>query len=162
MNIIKINNFPYKSVLVVCSVSTARSPMTVGYLRNIFKANQLHIEVKSGGIASNARDGMLISLDAKLAMKEDGIELPDESLSIDLKKHPEYIDKADLILTLTKKHKKEISKFLKSNNKTLLTLKEFAHETGDIEDPSMKGIEGFRLTRDDIKHCIMKGLKNYE
>ena len=136
--------------------------MTVGYLRDIFKKCQLDIEVYSGGIASNARDGMLISLDAKLAMKEIGVNLPEDSLSIDLKKHPEYIYKADLILTLTKKHKKDVTKFLKSNNKTILTLKEFANETGDIEDPSMKGIEGFRLARDEIKYCLIKGLKKFE
>lgn len=136
--------------------------MTVGYLKQILKANNLEVEVNSGGISSNARDGMLISLDAKLAMKEEGIDLPDESLSIDLKKHPEYIQKADLILTLTENHKNEIAKFVNLNNKVILTLKEFANECGDIEDPSMKGIEGFRLTRDEIKNCIIKGLKKYE
>ena len=154
--------FPYKSVLVVCSVNTARSPMTVGYLKYFFKANHLDVEVYSGGISSHARDGMLISLDARLAMKEEGIKLSDESLSIDLKKHLEYIERADLILTLTKKHKKEIYKFINSNNKVILTLKEFANEKGDIEDPSMKGIEGFRLAREEIKNCLIKGLKKFE
>jgi protein-tyrosine-phosphatase len=135
--------------------------MTEGYLKEIFKRNQLNIEVNSGGIASNARDGMIISLDAKLAMKEEGIILPEESLSVDLKKHPEYIENADLILTLTKKHKQEMSKFLSINNKTIMTLKEFADEGGDILDPSMKGLEGFRQVRDEIKNCIIKGLNRF-
>ena len=146
----------------MCSVNTARSPMTEGYFKYLFRTNNLDVEVNSGGISSNARDGMLISLDAKLAMKEEGIKLSDESLSIDLKKHPEYIEKADLILTLTKNHKKEISQYVSSNNKVVLTLKEFANECGDIEDPSMKGIEGFRLAREEIKNCVIKGLKKYE
>ena len=69
---------------------------------------------------------------------------------------------ADLILTLTNKHKKEIYDHLKLDNKRIFTLREFAGEMGDIEDPSMKGIEGFRKARDEIINCIDKGLKRFE
>ena len=153
--------FPYKNILIACSVNTARSPMVEGYLKDIFSRKGLNIRVSSGGIASNARDGMLISLDACLAMKEDGIILQENSLSIDLKKHQKYIERADLILTLTEQHKKDMMKYLNSNNKEILTLQEFAGECGDIEDPSMKGLEGFRKIRDEIKSCLVKGLENY-
>jgi protein-tyrosine-phosphatase len=158
---LKIRSFPYKSVLIACSVNTARSPMTEGYLKHFFKINDLDVNVYSGGISSNARDGMLISLDAKLAMQEEGIILSDESLSIDLKKQTELIKKADLILTLTKQHKEEILQFVSENGTDIFTLKEFAGDFGDIEDPSMKGIEGFRKARDEIKKCLIKGLKKY-
>ena len=158
---LKIGSFPYKSVLVACSVNTARSPMTEGYLKYFFKINNLDENVYSGGISSNARDGMLISLDAKLAMQEEGIYLPNESLSLDLKKHSELIKKADLILTLTNKHKEEILEFVSENGTDIFTLKEFAGDCGDIEDPSMKGLDGFRKALDQIKKCIIKGLKKY-
>ena len=151
--------FPYTKILVACSVNTARSPMTQGFLKDFFTRNNMNIEVYSGGISSNARDGMLISLDAKLVMKEIGIDLPKDSLSIDLKKRPELIEKADLILTLTENHKKEIIEFINLNNKEIYTLREFAGENGDIEDPSMKGVEGFRKARDEIKRCLDKGLR---
>ena len=159
---LRIGNFPYKSVLIVCSVNTARSPMTEGFLKHIFKQNGLIVNVSSGGISSNARDGMLISMDAKLAMQEEGIQLSNESLSVDLKKHSGRINKADLILTLTNKHKEEISKFLSENGVDVFTLKEFAGDYGDIEDPSMKGLEGFRIARDQIKECLIKGLLKYQ
>jgi protein-tyrosine-phosphatase len=155
-------NFPYTSILVVCSVNTARSPMTVGFLKDYFKHNKMNVEVYSGGIASNARDGMLISLDAKLIMKEVGINLPDDSVSIDLKKKTDLINKADLVLTLTEKHKEDILKYINSGNIQVFTLREFAGETGDIEDPSMKGFEGFRKARNEIKYCIDKGFKRFE
>ncbi|MHA1193290.1 MAG: arsenate reductase/protein-tyrosine-phosphatase family protein [Promethearchaeota archaeon] len=132
----KIESFPYKSVLIACSVNTARSPMTEGYLKYFFKINDLDVDVYSGGISSNARDGMLISLDAKLAMEEEGIILSEESLSIDLKKHSEFIKKSDLILTLTNKHKEEILAYVSENGTDIYTLKEFAGDLGDIEDPS--------------------------
>ncbi|TFG18075.1 MAG: hypothetical protein EU531_01245 [Promethearchaeota archaeon] len=153
--------FPYKKILVVCSVNTARSPMTVGYLKDKFLRNKKDVKIYSGGISSNARDGMLISMDAKLAMKEVGIELPKDSLSINLKKHPHLIEEADLILTLTQKHKEELNNYIGKDHKPIFSLKEFAGEYGDIEDPSMKGIEGFRKARDEIHRVLTKAMENY-
>ncbi|MFX1320068.1 MAG: low molecular weight protein arginine phosphatase [Promethearchaeota archaeon] len=153
--------FPYKSILVVCSVNTARSRMAEGFLKNFFSKHDLDVEVKSGGISSHAREGMLISMDAKLVMKEIGIKLSDNSISIDLKKHPELIINADLIFTLTEKHKKELMEFIDTGNKEILTLKEFSGLNGDIEDPSMKEIEGFRIARDEIIDSLLKGLNKY-
>ncbi|MHA1804719.1 MAG: arsenate reductase/protein-tyrosine-phosphatase family protein [Promethearchaeota archaeon] len=156
-----MNKFPYKNIVIACSVNTARSRMVEGYLKDFFSSKGMDVKICSGGIASNARDGMLISLDARLAMKEDNIHLREDALSIDLKKHPNYLEQADLIITLTETHKKEVLKCLKSNDKVILTLREFAGETGNIEDPSMKGLEGFRIARDEIKRCVMKGLQRY-
>jgi len=152
--------FPYKSVLLVCSVNTARSRIAEGYLRDLFSKNKLDVEVISGGISSHARDGMLISMDAKLVMEEIGIKLSDTALSIDLKKYPEIIEKADLILTLTEKHKKEIQEFIGKDHKVIYTIKEFGGKSGDIEDPSMKE-EIFEKVRDEIIECLMEGLKKY-
>lgn len=153
--------FPYNSILFVCSVNTARSRMAEGFLKEFFFKNKLDIKVKSGGISSNARDGMTISMDAKLAMKEVGIELPENALSIDLKRHPEFLENVDLILTLTNKHKEEIYDLFKVNSWDILTIKEFAGEDGSIEDPSMKELEGFRVARDEIIESLMKGLNKY-
>ena len=159
-----VTNFPYKSILVVCSVNTARSPIAEGYLSYFFNQLSLDIKINSCGIASNARDGMLISLDAKLVMKEEGINLPEDSKSIDLKKHQKLVENADLILTLTQNHKKELydlNGLLEKYDGDIFTLKEFSGEYGDIEDPSMKGIEGFRKARDEIRECILKGLRKW-
>ena len=160
----KYSNFPYKNILIACSVNTARSPMAEGFLRDYFSKNDMEIGVFSGGIASHARDGMLISMDAKLAMEELDIKLSDSYVSIDLKKpeHQKHVEKADLILTLTEKHKEEISNFLETDSKTILTIKEFAGESGDIKDPSMKGLEGFRIARDEIVQNLRKGLNKYK
>lgn len=154
------SKFPYKSILIVCSVNTARSPMAEGFLKDFFSKNNLDIEVNSGGISSHARDGMLISMDSKLAMKEIGIILSDTSMSVDLKKHTYLIEKADLILTLTDKHRKEINNFFKTNNKKIYTIKEFGGRKGDIEDPSMKE-ELFSMVRDEIIDNLTEGLKKY-
>jgi len=156
-----VKKFPYKSILVVCSVNTARSRMAEGFLKDFFSRHNLNVVVKSGGISSHARDGMLISMDAKLVMEEIGIKLPDNSASIDLKKHSEFIIDVDLILTLTEKHKTELIKFINVNHKEIFTLKEFAGSSGDIKDPSMKEIEGFRIARDEILDSLLKGLNRF-
>ncbi|MFX0142772.1 MAG: low molecular weight protein arginine phosphatase, partial [Candidatus Hodarchaeota archaeon] len=131
-------------------MNTARSRMAEGFLKDFFSKINFDVKVFSGGIASNARDGMLISMDAKLAMEEVGIRLPESALSRDLKRYPKLIEGADLILTLTNKHKEEIYHFFNVDGKELLTIKEFAGESGDIEDPSMKELEGFRKARNEI------------
>ncbi|MFX1552041.1 MAG: hypothetical protein ACFFB9_16960 [Promethearchaeota archaeon] len=154
--------FPYRNVLIVCSVNTARSRMAEGFLKDFFSKINFDVKVFSGGIASNARDGMLISMDAKLAMEELGIKLPESALSRDLKRYPKLVEDADLILTLTNKHKEEIYNFFNVDGKELLTIKEFAGDSGDIEDPSMKELEGFRKARNEIIYFLMKGLNNYE
>lgn len=154
--------FPYKSILVACSVNTARSRMAEGYLK-YYLSNEINI--KSCGVASNARDGMLISLDAKLVMKEENIILSNDSKSKDLKKHMDLLENAELVLTLTNDHKKIVQSLIDSHKLKgieLKTLKEFAGRKGDIEDPSMKGIEGFRKARNEIKSCIIDGLKKFE
>ncbi|MFX0042167.1 MAG: hypothetical protein ACFE8L_04585 [Candidatus Hodarchaeota archaeon] len=153
--------FPYKSILIVCSVNTARSRMAEGFLKDFFSRHNLNVEVKSGGISSHARDGMLISMDAKLVMEEIGIILPDTAASVDLKKHPELFNRVDLILTLTEKHKAELMKTINDDHKEIFTIKEFAGSSGDIEDPSMKEIEGFRIARDEILDSLLKGLNKY-
>jgi protein-tyrosine-phosphatase len=135
--------------------------MAEGFLKNFFSKIKLNIEVSSGGVSSHARDGMLISMDAKLAMNEVGIKLSDTYLSSDLKKRPELIEKADLILTLTEKHKEEIFAFFDKDNKDIFTIKEFAGKVGDIKDPSMQELDGFRKARDEIIDCLENGLNKY-
>jgi protein-tyrosine-phosphatase len=136
--------------------------MAEGYL-NYYLSDD--IEIKSCGVASNARDGMLISLDAKLVMKEENIMLSNDSKSKDLKKHIDLLENVELVLTLTNKHKESVQNLIESHKLEeieVMTLKEFAGRKGDIEDPSMKGIEGFRKARDEIKSCILDGLNRFK
>jgi len=57
--------------------------------------------VASGGIAPFARDGALVSLDARLVLRDEGIDLPADSVATDLKRNRHLITEADLILAMT-------------------------------------------------------------
>ncbi|TFF97124.1 MAG: hypothetical protein EU541_08620, partial [Promethearchaeota archaeon] len=91
----------------------------------------------------------------------EGITLPTNSKSIDLKKHKELLFDTDLILTLTNKHKQQIFNLNGEISADIFTFREFAGENGDIKDPSMKGTKGFRKARDEIKECIIQGLEKW-
>ena len=66
-----------KTVLLVCHANTARSVIAHVLLEKMLaeRGAAHRIRIRSGGIANYARDGMLPSLDARLVLREDGIEL---------------------------------------------------------------------------------------
>ena len=56
----------------------------------------------SGGIAPYARDGSLVSLDTRFALRDVGVHLEENAGARDLKRgHRHLLDEADLILTMT-------------------------------------------------------------
>ena len=118
-----------------------------------------HIDIRSGGIAIYARDGMLASLDARLVLREVDIYLRESDFaSTDLKRHRHLIAQADLILTMTREQKHMLEAYPEAADKRILTLKEFAGEDGDIDDPAMQGEEAFRARMEEIKRCLEKSL----
>ena len=72
-----------KRVLVVCHANTARSVMAQKLIERMLSerglADALH--VSSAGVWSYARDGMIPSLDARLALKEVGIFLAEDGMA---------------------------------------------------------------------------------
>lgn len=120
-----------------------------------------HINIRSGGVALYARDGMLPSLDARLVLRELDIELRETDIvSTDLKRHGYLVAQADLILTMTQEQKEMMAVYPEAVGKRIFTLKEFAGEAGDIDDPAMQGEEAFRARMDEIKRCLEKSFED--
>jgi protein-tyrosine-phosphatase len=150
-----------KTVLIVCHANTARSIIAHVLLeRMLAERGASHgICIRSGGIANYARDGMLPSLDARIVLREDGIELTEDGLvSTDLKRHRYLMAEADLILTMTAAQKELVGVYAEADGRPLFTLKEFAGEHGDIGDPATQGEDVFRACRDEIKRCLDRAL----
>src|SRR5207247_7912189 len=117
------------------------------------------IRVRSGGVGRTARDGMIPSLDARLVLREEGIELSETAiLSTDLRQHPDLVASADLILTMTARQKLELAALAEADGRPVFKLKEIVGEDGDIRDPVRQGRDGYRGGRDEIKRCLEKSL----
>ena len=147
----------FRSVLIVCAANTARSVMAEHMLRRELRERGIesHVQVISAGIAPYARDGALVSLDTRLALRDDNIHLGEEATSTDLKRHPELLEQADVVIAMTDQQKSDLlSLFPGADGKPVHTLREFADEVGDIEDPFEKGDEKFTEVRVEIKRLI--------
>ncbi len=150
-----------KTVLIVCHANTCRSVMAQAILERLLaeRNGDPPIRVRSGGVGRTARDGMIPSLDARLVLREEGIELSETAiLSTDLRQHPDLVASADLILTMTARQKLELAALAEADGRPVFTLKEFVGEDGDIADPVGQGEDVYRACRDEIRRCLEKSL----
>lgn len=146
-----------KTILLVCHANTARSVMAQALLERMLMERGLtgRVRVLSGGVGPHARDGMLASLDARLALREEGIHLAEEAfLSTDLRRHVHLIRQADLILTMTEAQRRMVLELDAAAPAPVLTLRQMAGERGDIGDPAGQGEPVFLACRDEIKRCL--------
>ncbi len=149
-----------RRVLIVCHANTSRSIIAEAMLRRLVAERGLadRVEVRSGGIAPYARDGSLVSLDARLVLREVGIDLPAGAGATDLKRQRHLIEAADVILVMTEEQRRMLAAFPEAAGKPVFTLRELEGESGDIDDPAMKDEDVFRRCRDDIARCLERGL----
>ena len=119
-------------------------------------AQRLH--VSSAGVWIYARDGMIPSLDARLALREVGIELAEHAMaSTALREHPELLDSAHLVVARTEEQRAIVLAHANGRGVPVTTLRELAGERGDIADPAGQGETAFRAARDEIMRCLALG-----
>ena len=149
-----------RTVLFVCQANTARSVMAEVMLRRMLATRGVaDVEVRSGGVAPWARDGMIPSHDARLALREVGIQLGEwDMTSTALRQHRDLVAGADLILTMTEEQKHVLCTMEEGRGRPVFTLREFGGEAGDIRDPVEQGEDAFRACRDEIRHCLERSL----
>jgi protein-tyrosine-phosphatase len=142
-------------VLFVCHANTARSVMAHLLLERMLAARGAHVRVRSAGVAPWARDGMLPSLDARIVLRDEGIALAEDAVtSTDLRRHPELLREARVILTMTAEQRELVRGLPDVNGCPIHTLAEFAGTEGDIADPAMRGEEAFRAALAEIKRYL--------
>jgi protein-tyrosine-phosphatase len=113
------------------------------------------VRVRSAGIAPYARDGALVSLDTRMTLRDVGIDIGDEATSTDLKRHPELLVEADLVIAMTEQQARDLAeRFPLDQSLTVHTLRSFAGEAGDIDDPFEQGDLVFGECRREIERLI--------
>ena len=152
---------PSRRVLVVCHANTSRSIIAEKVLERLLaeRGHAGEVEVRSGGIAPYARDGSLVSMDARLVLAEIGIDVPKSAGATDLKNQRHLLEQADVILVMTDEQRRMLAAFPEATGKPVMTIRELAGESGDIEDPAMRDESFFRNTRDEIARCLELGLE---
>ena len=151
----------YRKILFICHANTSRSIIAAALLKKMLAERALHdhLTVESGGIASYARDGALVSMDARLVLRDEGIHVSPDAVSTDLKRNRHLIADADLILAMTQEQVRMLREaFPEAAGKAVYTLKGFAGTEGDIEDPVGKGDDVYAACRDEIKACLERAI----
>jgi len=152
---------PARRVLIICAANTARSIIAEHMLRRELGMRGADdvIEIRSAGIAPYARDGALVSLDTRMTLRSIGIHIGEEASSTDLKRHPELLEAADLVIAMTEQQERDLrDRFPAAAGRAIFTLRAFAGEAGDIEDPFEQGHEVFDLCRDEIARLVPRAV----
>ena len=153
---------PYRRILFICHANTSRSIIAEALLKKMLVEHGLdqRYAIQSGGIAPFARDGALVSLDARLVLRDEGIHLSAESVATDLKANRHLISQADLILAMTVEQIRMLhAGFPEATGKEVHTLKAFAGGEGNIEDPAGRDEAVFEACRDEIKACLERAIE---
>ncbi|MDU4695053.1 MULTISPECIES: low molecular weight protein arginine phosphatase [Paenibacillus] len=126
-------------ILFVCTGNTCRSPMAEGMLRKLARDRGLEVQVRSAGVA--AMKGSSISRHAEAVLRDRGVTDAFESTPL----HAELTDWADLILTLTQGHKRQVIHTFPGTADKIFTLKEYVEDDATI----LANLEEFRRLATD-------------
>lgn len=124
-----------KNILFICTGNTCRSPIAEGLMRRLALDAGLELSIQSAGVAAMA--GGPISAHSKKVLEDKGIPTDFASQAV----NAELVAKADLILTMTLRHKQQVlSRFPEVADK-IYALKEYARSSGFDADQDRELVE---------------------
>jgi protein-tyrosine-phosphatase len=132
-------------ILFVCTGNICRSPMAEGLLKKM----RSDFSVSSAGVSS--MDGWNATPEAIDVMMERGIDISGHSAR---QVTGEMVNDADLVLTMTERHKKLLTTDYPEAEAKIFTLKEFAGTGIDIEDPYFTSKEFYEMIAREIAEAL--------
>lgn len=139
------------NILFVCTGNTCRSPMAAAMMNRIAEENELDVHCESAGIFAETGAGATPEAAEALA-----------KLDIDISAHraqgisPEFLDKSDLILTMTQSHKMMLTI---AADKPVYTLGEYGGSGDDVPDPYGGGIDDYRYCCNQLNELLLDALE---
>ncbi|MGI9953125.1 low molecular weight protein arginine phosphatase [Moorellaceae bacterium AZ2] len=142
------------AILFVCTGNTCRSSMAEGLAKKIAREKGWAGEILSAGVA--AWPGAPATEEAIRAAAEWEVDIRHHrSRALDAG----LVDKADLILTMTEQHKRQVLERFPQAGGKVFTLTEYAtSRTGDIPDPLGHSWEAYRACAARLKELIERTL----
>ncbi|MCX7748880.1 MAG: low molecular weight protein arginine phosphatase [Clostridia bacterium] len=156
-----------KQILFVCTGNICRSSMAEGLFRKMIERDEkLKGKISTASAGTSAFDGEMASSNSvKVLRSEWGVDIRSHRSRAITK---ELIDKADLILTMTREHKRAIIRFYPDAKQKVFTLKEYVVEGKvdenleeynfalDVADPYGMPEEVYRRCAFEIQDALQK------
>lgn len=140
-----------KKILFVCSGNTCRSPLAEGIAKSIFPRNlEEDVEILSAG--SSAIEGLPASPLAVQVAIEHGIDLSHHKSRLLSRS---LVKQADLIVTMSEKHKQTVGILQPSALERTHLLTDFCENAhGDVPDPVGGDLQVYGRTFEIIEKCL--------
>ncbi len=147
-----------KIILFVCTGNSCRSIMAEGLLKKMLSEKGIKESSKYKIISAGTHtyEGFPPVHMTQKIMTEQGIDVSSYRSN---RLTEETVNKADLVLVMTQKHKDEVSHIAKKERDNVLLLKEFAEikdKNQDIADPIGLSYDAYKYCLEEIEKCLIK------
>ncbi|MFH1905528.1 MAG: low molecular weight protein arginine phosphatase [bacterium] len=147
-----------KTILFVCTGNSCRSIMAEGLLKKMLseKGVEEYSKYKIISAGTHTVEGFPPVHMTQKVMNEQDIDVSSYKSN---KLTKETVNKADLVLVMTQKHKDEILRIYQEKTKKIFLLKEFAgieDKNPDIADPIGLSYDAYKYCMEEIEKCLIK------